>query len=168
MGKPGCPMPPAWPGARRPLQWLEAGETRLPHAPCLAGRQATPPAVGGWGNPVAPYPCPGEGLERSPSRRGSGADRTYERRRALWRWDALPGSRPLPLSSEAGEGRPEPCAGAFQCGISHVSPDVLSALKHGGEGKDRTRHPGYRFTLWEARLSHTLPKELCTNNLPAR
>ncbi len=33
-------------------------------------------------------------------------------------------------------GRPEPCAGAFQCGIRHVSPDVLSALKP-AEGGNR-------------------------------
>jgi len=34
---------------------------------------------------------------------GLGMDRTYERRRALWRGDALVGSRPLPLSNFAGE-----------------------------------------------------------------
>ncbi len=69
---------------------------------------------------------------QGPPHRGSGADRTYERRRALWRWDALVSPHPLPLSSFAGEGRPEPCAGAFQCGTSHVGSDVLSALKRIG------------------------------------
>ena len=38
----------------------------------------------------------------APAGRDSGADRTYERRRALWRWDAPGGPHPLPLSSEAG------------------------------------------------------------------
>jgi len=34
----------------------------------------------------------------SPAGEGLGADRTHERRGALWRWDALIGPHPLPLS----------------------------------------------------------------------
>ncbi len=81
----------------------------------------------GWAGPHPPIPP----LHRS------GADRTYGRRRAFWRWDALVRPHPLPLSSFAGEGRPEPCARAFECGASHVGSDVLSAPElstYGGEG----------------------------------
>jgi len=63
----------------------------------------------------------------------------------------LPPKDPLPLSSEAGEGRPEPCTGAFQCGISHVSPDVLSALKPAGGGN---RAPPRREGVGETRFPH--------------
>ena len=39
-------MPPAWPGARRPLQRLEAGETRLPHTPAQGKVWNVPPHGG--------------------------------------------------------------------------------------------------------------------------
>ena len=50
--------------------------------------QPLPPGEG-LGKPGFPRPLRGGGL---------GADRTHERRGALWRWDALIGPHPLPLS----------------------------------------------------------------------
>ncbi len=97
----------------------------------------------------------------------SGADRTYERRRALWRWDALVSPHPLPLSSFAGEGRPEPCAGAFQCGTSHVGSDVLSALKPGpAPGPARFRHYA-GSPLWEGHAVRVHTSPGCAGILPA-
>ena len=60
----------------------------------------------------------------------SRADRTHERQGALWHWDALVGPHPLPLSRDAGEGRPELRARAFQCGRRCVSAYILSAPEH--------------------------------------
>jgi len=56
--------------------------------------------VGAAGTAPAPsrtLPHRGRAPGSSPQR-GLGADRTHERRGALWRWDALVGPHPLPLS----------------------------------------------------------------------
>ena len=69
------------------------------------GVRLLPPALPnpptGWGDGGTWFPHPpARGLcPPKPSRGwGLGADRTHERRGALWRWDALIGPHPLPLS----------------------------------------------------------------------
>jgi len=113
-GSAGVPPARAWMRARcprspekcehvRPPSQVESFWERNPRVP------HTPPTY--------PLPC-----------QGSGADRTYGRRRAVWRWGALVGPHSLPRSSFAGE-------------------PALSLSKRGDQSRARGRSNAVHATL---------------------
>jgi len=156
------------------------GETRFPHLPA---RGPGPPQplhrVGAWGNRVSPRlsprdhghvsrPCgcaaherdehkivPGRAVpsQTLPPGEGLGADRTHERRGALWRWDALIGPHPLPLSRARERGNQSRALGrpnAVEAALARMFCPPLT-----GEGMGK---PGFPIPLLEGCTLPTLPR----------
>jgi len=109
-----------------------------------AAVQAAPPHPNGmktgcsWEVEALPNPPTG----------GLGADRTHERRGALWRWDALVGPHPLPLSRARERGDQSRALGRPNAVEAALARMFCPPLNPRGEGMGK---PGFPIPLRKLR-----------------